>query len=134
MRAVHGWADAAERLTREKYGVVPTHYHKSIYLEPAPTAEANVDNALNRCCRSVGGTDSAGTHLYAVTVESSDAERHGGPDQERKETHWTTWPYDDAAHLHPESHHRPIPAARTTHCATPRSRMLDQPAPTLTPR
>jgi hypothetical protein len=47
---VRAWADSAERLMRSKYGVVPTHYRLSIYLHPAPTAVATVDNARNHCC------------------------------------------------------------------------------------
>ena len=47
---VRAWADSAERLMRSKYGVVPTHYRLSIYLHPAPTAVAPVDNARNHCC------------------------------------------------------------------------------------
>jgi hypothetical protein len=44
------WADRAEVLMKDKYGVVPEHYRMAIYLHPAPTSVANVDNARNHCC------------------------------------------------------------------------------------
>jgi hypothetical protein len=55
------WADDAERVMKEKYGVVPTHYRMSIYLQPAATTNADANTARNHCCHSVGGTDSVGT-------------------------------------------------------------------------
>jgi hypothetical protein len=61
VRFARTWADDAERLMKEKYGVVPTHYRMAIYLHPAPTASADVNTAYNHCCRPAGGTDSTGT-------------------------------------------------------------------------
>src|SRR4051812_7490139 len=55
-RLVAGWADATESVMQEKYGVTPDRYRISIYLHPAPTKEADVNNALNRCCTN--GPDS----------------------------------------------------------------------------
>lgn len=49
---VAGWADATERLMQDKYGVTPARYRMSIYLHAAPTKDANVDTALNRCCKN----------------------------------------------------------------------------------
>src|SRR3954470_20464422 len=49
-KLVAGWADATERVLQEKYGVTPDRCRMSIYLHAAPTKEADVNNALNRCC------------------------------------------------------------------------------------
>lgn len=54
------WADSVERTMRVKYGVTPRHYRISIYLHATPTREADVDNALVRCCSPAGGADSVG--------------------------------------------------------------------------
>jgi len=60
-RLIEGWADATERLMRDKYGVTPTHYRMSVFLHPAPTDKADVNNALNRCCTRVSDSLSTGT-------------------------------------------------------------------------
>ena len=60
-RRVRTWAEDAERLMKEKYGVVPAHYRMAVYLHPAPVAAADVNTAHNHCCQSAGATDSTGT-------------------------------------------------------------------------
>jgi hypothetical protein len=60
-KRIRAWLDDDERVMKEKYGVTPTHYRMAVYLHPAPTANADVNTARNRCCRSAGGTDSTGT-------------------------------------------------------------------------
>ena len=57
---VRGWADADERVMREKYGVAPVHYRMNIYLLPAPTAEIDVGRARNTCCTARAPGDSIG--------------------------------------------------------------------------
>ena len=58
---VRSWADTAERLMASKYGVAPTHYRMSIYLHPAPTSSATVDQARNHCCATAADSMKTGT-------------------------------------------------------------------------
>jgi hypothetical protein len=60
-RRIRGWLDDDERVMMEKYGVAPSHYRMSIYLYPAPTASADVDKALNRCCQQAADGIRTGT-------------------------------------------------------------------------
>ncbi len=60
VRSVQGWADAAERLMQEKYGVQPRHYRMGIYLFPVPTVDIDVSHARNVCCTPGAGSDSIG--------------------------------------------------------------------------
>jgi hypothetical protein len=55
------WANRAELLMKDKYGVVPRHYRLSIYLYPAPAPGIDVNNARIRCCTSSAAGDSTGT-------------------------------------------------------------------------
>jgi len=70
---VAGWADATERLMQEKYGVTPARYRMSIYLHSEPTKEADVNNALNRCCTK--GPDSMYTGTIDMLAPSAPAMR-----------------------------------------------------------
>ncbi len=70
---VRGWADADERVMREKYGVEPVHYYLSIYLLPAPTATIDVNRARNTCCTARAPGDSVGK--IEVLAPSSEAMR-----------------------------------------------------------
>lgn len=71
------WADRTEQVMKDKYGVVPTHYRMSIYLHPAPTTNANVDTARNRCCST--GADGVGTGTIDVVAPSAAAWKSAGP-------------------------------------------------------
>lgn len=55
------WADRAEQLMKDKYGVTVSHYRLSIYLYDAPTPKIDADNARLHCCRKGDGADSVGT-------------------------------------------------------------------------
>ena len=70
-RLIEHWADDAERVMMSKYGVTPAHHRMSIYLHPAPTHDANVDNALDRCCTRV--SDSLATGTIDMLAPSSPA-------------------------------------------------------------
>jgi len=76
---LRGWADADERVMREKYGVEPLHYRMSIYLMPAPTAEIDVDRARNTCCTGRAPGDSVGKIEMLVPSSRQCARRHSGP-------------------------------------------------------
>lgn len=62
------WADRAERLMKDKYGVTPVHYWMSIYLHPAPNAVATVDNARNKCCTPDGAVNRGSIDLLAPSA------------------------------------------------------------------
>src|SRR5689334_23494744 len=45
---VRTWMDRAEELLKSKYGVPYRGFHVAVYLEPAPTAQADVGLATNQ--------------------------------------------------------------------------------------
>jgi hypothetical protein len=92
-RLIERWADATERLMKDKYGVTPAHYRMSVYLHPAPTDRADVNNALNRCCTKASDSLSTGTidmlapsspTLQSVIAMSSLGMRKASPDYSAK--------------------------------------------------
>ena len=58
---IRGWLEDDERVMQAKYGVTPSRYRMSIYLHPAPTANADVNKALNRCCQQTADGLMTGT-------------------------------------------------------------------------
>jgi len=68
---VSTWADRAEQLMREKYGVTQRHYRLSIYLDDAPTADIDVNTARIKCCSRGPDTVSVGT--IEMLTPSADA-------------------------------------------------------------
>ena len=58
---VSTWADRAEQLMREKYGITQRHYRLSIYLDDTPTAQIDVNTARIKCCSPGPDTLKVGT-------------------------------------------------------------------------
>jgi hypothetical protein len=59
---------------KDKYGVVPVHYRMAIYLHPAPSRQADVNNAYNHCCTQHDG-DSVSTGTIDMLAPSAPAFR-----------------------------------------------------------
>jgi hypothetical protein len=68
---VSTWADRAEQLMRDKYGVTQRHYRLSIYLDDAPTPQVDVNTARIQCCS--GGPDSIKVGRIEMLTPSADA-------------------------------------------------------------
>ena len=71
--SITAWAESAERVMLQKYGVTPARYRLSIYLHPAPNARADVNTAHIHCC--TGGADSIETGTIDLLAPSAPAMR-----------------------------------------------------------
>ena len=68
---VSRWADRAEQLMRDKYGVTQRHYRLSIYLDDVPTPQVDVNNARIKCCSK--GSDTVKVGSIEMLAPSADA-------------------------------------------------------------